>query len=101
MCVNINRVEKKPVRIRSAKGKKHNKKMLLKAAEIKGTKTAAQQIDGGEEVQQASMLAYESLRPVSTVTSKGKKRLKETWIKQTVKTKQKDTLQKWNNSLLL
>ena len=59
-----------------------NTKRLLKAAEAETTKAASEQLEGGEEVHQACMLAYEALRPVSAATGKGVSLLKESMLEQ-------------------
>lgn len=59
-----------------------NTKRLLKAAEAETTKAASEQLEGGEEVHQASMLAYEALRPLSAANGKGVSLLKESMLEQ-------------------
>ena len=60
----------------------HNTNRLKKAAEIETTKTVSEQLEGGEEVHQASMLAYEVFRPVVATTGKGTSLLKEALLEQ-------------------
>ena len=64
------------------KKSRSNTKNLLKAAETGSTKVVSEQMEGGEELHQASMLAYEALRPVSAVTGKGASLLKESILEQ-------------------
>lgn len=59
-----------------------NTKSLIKAAEVETTKAVSEQLEGGEEVHQASLLAYEVLRPVSAATGKGASLLKESMLEQ-------------------
>lgn len=70
-----------------SKGKQKNKfrsntKSFIKAAEVETTKAASEQLEGGEEVHQASMLTYEALRPVSAAAGKGASLLKESMLEQ-------------------
>ena len=59
-----------------------NTKSFIKAAEVETTKAASEQLEGGEEVHQASMLTYEALRPVSAAAGKGASLLKESMLEQ-------------------
>ena len=64
------------------KKSRSNIRRLIKVAEAETTKAASEQLEGGEEVHQASMLAYETLRPVSAATGKGVSLLKESILEQ-------------------
>ena len=64
------------------KKKFRNTKRFIKAAEVETTKAASEQLEGGEEVHQASLLAYEALRPVSAAAGKGANHLKESMLEQ-------------------
>ena len=47
------------------------KKGTIKLAGAAGAKKVTEQVDGGEEIQQASMIAYTGAKPVSDAASKG------------------------------
>ena len=46
-------------------------RQLFRVAGYESTKKVADQMDGGEEVQQASMLMYETSRPLMSVANRG------------------------------
>ncbi len=80
--VKHRRTGSKKAKVKQKKKSRGNTKSLIKAAEIETTKAASKQLEGGEEVHQASMLAYETLRPVSAATGKGASLLKESILEQ-------------------
>ena len=80
--VKHRRTGSKKAKLEQKKKSHSNTKRLLKAAEVETTKAASEQLEGGEEVHQASMLAYEALRPVSAATGKGVSLLKESMLEQ-------------------
>lgn len=68
--------ERSPKTIDVAKKVRHEKgggmvHSLVKAAEVETTKTVSRQLDGGEEVHDAALLAYEVFRPISASAHKG------------------------------
>ena len=76
------RTGSKKAKLEQKKKSRGNTRRLIKAAEAETTKAASEQLEGGEEVHQASMLAYETLRPVSAATGKGVSLLKESMLEQ-------------------
>ena len=80
--VKHRRTGSKKAKLEQKKKSHSNTKRLIKAAEAETTKAASEQLEGGEEVHQASMLAYETLRPVSAATGKGVSLLKESMLEQ-------------------
>lgn len=80
--VKHRRAGSKKAKLEQKKKSRSNTKRLIKAAEIETTKAASEQLEGGEEVHQASMMAYEALRPVSAATGKGVSLLKESMLEQ-------------------
>lgn len=80
--VKHRRTGSKIAKLEQKKKSRSNTKRLIKAAEVETTKAASEQLEGGEEVHQASMLAYEALRPVSAATGKGASLLKESMLEQ-------------------
>ncbi|MBQ8232515.1 MAG: hydrolase [Lachnospiraceae bacterium] len=80
--VKHRRTGSKIAKLEQKKKSRSNTKRLIKAAEVETTKAASEKLEGGEEVHQASMLAYEALRPVSAATGKGASLLKESMLEQ-------------------
>lgn len=76
------RTGSKKAKVVQKKKSRSKTKRLIKAAEVETTKAATEQLEGGEEVHQASMLAYETLRPISSATGKGASFLKESILEQ-------------------
>ena len=80
--VTHHRTGSKKAKLAQKKKSRGNTRRLIKAAEAETTKAALEQLEGGEEVHQASMLAYETLRPVSAAAGKGVSLLKESMLEQ-------------------
>ena len=76
------RTDKKKQRLEKEKKSGSLRNNLVKAAEAEGIRAASEQIEGGEELKQSSALAIELLRPVTAMTVKGTKILKESTLDQ-------------------
>lgn len=68
-------IKRKP-EIHAKKRRRQKANVFAKAAKVETAKVTAKQVDGGEEMQEAALLAQETLRPVSAVTDKGSKHIK-------------------------
>lgn len=63
-------IKRKP-EIHAKKRRRQKANVFAKAAKVETAKVTAKQVDGGEEMQEAALLAHETLRPVSAVSHKG------------------------------
>lgn len=76
--MQIKKAEEKSMQIRQAKEKSIKvKEQSIKMASVTGAKIAANQVDGGDEMQDATITAYVMSRPIAEATKQGAKFAKD------------------------